>query len=60
MSDEDAEKEPVEGAVPSAYTGDGASQSYVPVGPEVEETTVVEKILAMRTKQVRVCFVFNT
>ena len=55
MSDEDGEKEPVEGSV---VQGDGAGQSYVPVVPEVEETTTVEKILAMRTKQVRVLLLY--
>lgn len=55
LSDEDGEKEHVEGAVPAAtYAGNSAGQSYVPVGPEVEETMTVEKILAMRAKQVRV------
>lgn len=52
LSDEDGEKEHVEGAVPAAtYAGNSAGQSYVPVGPEVEETMTVEKILAMRAKQ---------
>lgn len=53
LSDEEGEKERVEGGVPAAYPGDGAGPGYVPVGPEVEETTTVEKILAMRTKQAR-------
>lgn len=51
MSDEEGEKEPVEGSVQAAYPNDGPGQGYIPVGPEVEETTTVEKILAMRTKQ---------
>ena len=58
LSDEDGEKEPAENSVPSGYGGDGTAQNYVPVGPEVEETTTVEKILAMRTKQVLVLFDF--
>lgn len=53
MSDEEGEKEPAEGGVQAAYPGDSAGQVYIPVGPEVEETTTVEKILAMRTKQAR-------
>lgn len=52
MSDEEGEKEPAEGGVQAAYPGDSVGQGYIPVGPEVEETTTVEKILAMRTKQV--------
>ena len=52
LSDEDGEKEQVDTAVPLTYTGDVAAQNYAPAGPEVEETTTVEKILAMRTKQV--------
>lgn len=44
--------------MPSGYGGDGTAQNYVPVGPEVEETTTVEKILAMRTKQVLVLLNF--
>ena len=60
MSDEEGEKEPAaEGAMQAAYPGDGAGQSYIPVGPEVEETTTVEKILAMRTKQVIFCLIFR-
>lgn len=51
LSDEDGEKEHVDSAVPPTYTGDGVAQNYVPVGPEVEETMTVEKILALRTKQ---------
>lgn len=58
LSDEDGEKEPVDSSVPSGYGGDGTAQSYVSVGPEVEETTTVEKILAMRTKQVLVLLNF--
>ena len=42
----------MDSAVPPTYTGDGVAQNYVPVGPEVEETMTVEKILALRTKQV--------
>lgn len=53
LSDEEGEKEPTEGGVQAAYPGDIAGQGYIPVGPEVEETTTVEKILSMRTKQVR-------
>ena len=43
----------------AAYPGDIAGQSYIPVGPEVEETTTVEKILAMRTKQVRLLLLYK-
>lgn len=60
LSDEEGEKEPVEGGVQSAYPGDSAGQSYIPVGPEVEETTTVEKILAMRTKQVKLLEWYKT
>ena len=53
LSDEEGEKDTVEGGVQATYPGDGAGQVHLPVGPEVEETTTVEKILAMRTKQAR-------
>lgn len=59
MSDEEGEKEPVEG-VQAAYPGDSAGQGYIPVGTEVEETTTVEKILAMRTKQVKLLALYKT
>ena len=59
LSDEEGEKEPAEGGVQAAYPGDIAGQSYIPVGPEVEETTTVEKILAMRTKQVRLLLLYK-
>lgn len=39
--------------MPATFPGDSTGQAHIPVGPEVEETTTVEKILAMRTKQVR-------
>ena len=58
LSEEEGEKEPGEGAVPVTFPADGAAQSYIPVGPEVEETTTVEKILAMRTKQVSVLLLY--
>ncbi|KAL9976050.1 hypothetical protein ACROYT_G013284 [Oculina patagonica] len=51
LSEEEGEKEPTEGGVQAAFPVDGTGQGYIPVGPEVEETTTVEKILAMRTKQ---------
>ena len=60
MSDEEGEKETTEGGVQAAYPGDSAGQGYVPVGPEVEETTTVEKILALRTKQVRLILLYKT
>ena len=59
LSDEEGEKEPTEGGVQAAYPGDIGGQGYIPVGPEVEETTTVEKILAMRTKQVRVLLLYK-
>ena len=60
MSDEEGGKDPSEGGVQVAYPGDSVGQGYIPVGPEVEETTTVEKILAMRTKQVRLLLFYKT
>lgn len=51
LSEEEGEKETAEGGVPATFPGDSTGQAHIPVGPEVEETTTVEKILAMRTKQ---------
>ena len=53
LSEEEGEKETAEGGVPATFPGDSTGQAHIPMGPEVEETTTVEKILAMRTKQVR-------
>jgi len=53
LSEEEGEKEPINDIAASSTFPTDVAASYFPVAPEVEETTIVEKILAMRTKQVR-------